>query len=455
MLVIISDIHLTDPSSGKTVKEGAFRVFRDTLRDLAYDASWTPDKKYQPIKELHLLLLGDILDVIRSRTWLDKGPKPWHDSSNPEFIDRVSKITDDILQKNERSLNVLRDLDVGGDVTIPPAEGDKPKNVAWEPSTQGRHRVKVHRHYMVGNHDWFYHLKGPGYDKIRATIVKALGLENAPDKPFPWEPSESECIQKFSKAHRVFARHGDLYDHENFNPERGRDGSSIGDAIVVELINRFHADAADQLQDQLSDECIQGLNELDNVRPQAMAVVWLAGLLKRTCKSRHQRDSVKQIWNKTVENFLSDRFVRSEPSGTKLIWRISRWLPLETLSSALVSWPFNKLINLRGAQPNFHNAIGEQPFANQTAEFFVYGHTHNYELVPLVSTESGKEGFKQIYINSGTWRPYHELAMAKPQEHEFVSYELMTMLAFYEEGERRGRSFEVWNGTLSPGPEND
>lgn len=40
MLVIVSDIHLTDGTSGKTIREGAFRVFRQRLRDLAYDASW-------------------------------------------------------------------------------------------------------------------------------------------------------------------------------------------------------------------------------------------------------------------------------------------------------------------------------------------------------------------------------------------------------------------------------
>jgi hypothetical protein len=392
MLVIISDIHLTDRSSGQTVKEGAFRVFRDTLRDLAYDASWTPEGRYEPINELHLLLLGDILDVIRSRSWLDDGLRPWDDFTSSAFIERVSDITDAILQKNHGSLQVLRDLDIGGDVTIPPAdENHKPKNLAWEPKTEGRHRVRVHRHYMVGNHDWFYHLKGPGYDTIRAKIVNALGLENALDEPFPWEPSESECIQKFCKAHRIFARHGDVYDHENFNPERGRDGSSIGDAIVVELINRFHADAAHQLKGQLSEECIQGLNELDNVRPQPMAVVWLAGLLKRTCKSRDQRDSVKQIWNKTVEHFLGIPFVKNEPSGTKLIWRISRWLPLEALSSALVSWPLNKLINLRRAQPDFHDAIGEQPFASQTAEFFVYDTRTTMNWSPWCPPKAGRK----------------------------------------------------------------
>jgi hypothetical protein len=43
MLVIISDLHLTDDTSGKTIRENAFGVFRERLRDMAFDASWRSD----------------------------------------------------------------------------------------------------------------------------------------------------------------------------------------------------------------------------------------------------------------------------------------------------------------------------------------------------------------------------------------------------------------------------
>ena len=65
MLVIISDLHLTDGSSGETIRAGAFRVFRESIRNMAYDASWRSDGTYKPIEEMHLVLLGDILDLIR------------------------------------------------------------------------------------------------------------------------------------------------------------------------------------------------------------------------------------------------------------------------------------------------------------------------------------------------------------------------------------------------------
>ncbi len=452
MLVVISDIHLTDGSSGDTVREGAFRLFRDTLRDLAYDASWDRDGRYRPIPELHLLLLGDVLDVIRSRRWLDGAVRPWGDWSSPAFAGKVAEITSAILASYAGSLQVLRDLDVGGDVTIPPATLDhRPADVDWEPWNPRRQRIKVHRHYMVGNHDWFYHLPGPEYDAIRGLIAQEMGLDNPPGAPFPWGPLESSTIREVCREHRVLARHGDVYDRENFNPARGRNGASIGDAIVVELITRFRVQAEQDLRGEISPECLRGLNELDHIRPAAMSVVWIAGLLKRTCRSREERRRVKRVWNRIVGEFLRIPFVRAEPSRTKLVWRISRWLSLEALSWLLVSclgWIFQA----GRSQPDYKDAAADATSVKQAADFIVYGHTHTYELVPLVSSKTAKPAQQQVYLNSGTWRTYHELARANPQRREFLSYELMTMLAFYREGERGGRMFEAWNGTLSPAP---
>ena len=91
MLVIISDLHLTDGTSGETITAGAFRVFRERLRNMAYDASWREDGTYKPITEIHLVLLGDILDLIRSTQWpADKSDpgyvRPWNDPQSKVFI---------------------------------------------------------------------------------------------------------------------------------------------------------------------------------------------------------------------------------------------------------------------------------------------------------------------------------------------------------------------------------
>jgi len=78
MLVIISDLHLRR-YLGRNHQDGAFRTFRERIRDLAYDASWRSDERYAPIECVDLVLLGDIIDVIRSSRWSEETPslRPW------------------------------------------------------------------------------------------------------------------------------------------------------------------------------------------------------------------------------------------------------------------------------------------------------------------------------------------------------------------------------------------
>jgi len=98
--------------------------------------------------------------------------------------------------------------------------------------------------------------------------------------------------------------------------------------------------------------------------------------------------------------------------------------------------------------PFYPNALKEPAFRNGSARFVVYGHTHHYEIVPLRSESTSTGLLEQIYINSGTWRPVHELARFKPAEEQFVGYQVMTYIAFFRDGERNGRLFETWSGAL-------
>jgi hypothetical protein len=450
MLVIFSDTHLSDGTTGRIIDQGAFRVFRDTLRDMAYDASWRADGAYRPIDEIQLVLLGDVFDVIRSTSWLGKGvTKPWDDSQDPQFVAKIDQITQTIIHQNRDSLQVLRELDGDGYVTIPPAtDRGEVANVAWEPDSPGRHKVKVNRYYLVGNHDWFYRLPGPGYDRIRALIVAALGLANSPDQPFPHEIDEAPVIAQLCARHCVFARHGDIYDPDNYDGDRNR--SSLGDAIVVELLARFPFEVDKQLGATVSPECVKALKEIDNVRPLAMSVLWIAAVLQRTCLKPGEADRVKKVWNELVAAFFRVPFVKSHRApkhwATLLVWWVSQHLSMHALSRILLSWPA-KLIQ-PATQPNYRNALAEPILATGETWTVVYGHTHVYELVPLDSQGLAGNQFEQIYINSGTWRPYHELAERNPAQHKFVSYHVFTILAFYNDGERRGRRYEIWNGVL-------
>jgi len=445
MLVIISDLHLTDGTSGETIRAGAFRAFRESLRELAYDASWRSEKSYVPVDRIDLLLLGDILDVIRSTKWCGAPAevRPWGDQNNPRFAEMVERITEDVIAKNKESLGILKSLGNSEIMSLPPTGPDG--RVALKPAA--RVPVPVRLHYLVGNHDWFFHLKGSAYDDIRKKIVDALGLGNSPTSPFPHDPFESALIEQIYRDHRVFARHGDIFDPSNF--EHSRDASSLGDAIVIELLDKFGMAVRGQLGDRLPDACDAGLKEIDNVRPLSMIPIWVDGLLTNTCNPE-SAEEIKAIWNQLVHKFLDLEFVKARPFGSsiliKLGFEISSELPMSGLSD-VAAW-FSSKFGADRAESFYPYALHEKAFTEGWAKFIVYGHTHHHEIVPLQSVQDGGNVTNQVYINSGTWRPVHELARFHPSQKQFVGYHVMTYLAFFKGDERKGRAFESWTGAL-------
>lgn len=446
MLVVISDLHLTDGTSGATISPGAFNVFAEGLQDLAVSASKRADGRYRPLPSLDVVLLGDVLDVIRSARWLTDGAiRPWDDPNRPEFVHRVTDITRSILEHNCASLEVFRNLAAEG-IAVPPANAQgRPE---WSAAGQP---VPVRLHYAVGNHDWMFHLPGPNYAAVRQMVIDQLGLCQSAGRPLPHDPAEDGPLQEALRRHKVLARHGDVFDP--FNYQGDRDASSLGDAIVVELLNRFAVAAESQLSDELPPAALAGLRELDNVRPLMLIPVWIDGLLERTCPYPAQRRRVKQLWDALVDEFLSVPFVRQQDTWRpgelvdqmERLLKFSKGISLKVASAALV-W-FNQL---RGSQEDSYaqHALAEPDFRNRSARHVVYGHTHFAESVPLDA--SFAEGFtlNQTYFNSGTWRRVHRPTRFAPHEREFIAHDVMTYLAFFEGDERGGRPYETWSGTL-------
>src|ERR1700712_4777038 len=112
MLVIISDLHLTDGTSGEIISDSAFRLFKNRISDMAYDASWRCDENnveyYKPVEQIDILLLGDILDMIRSEEWNNvlENIMPWTKERQNEFFENVEKITSRILEHNASSFRI-------------------------------------------------------------------------------------------------------------------------------------------------------------------------------------------------------------------------------------------------------------------------------------------------------------------------------------------------------------
>lgn len=446
MLVIISDLHLTDGTSGATISPAAFSIFAERLRDLAMNASWRADGRYRPVERIDLLLLGDVLDVIRSTRWNSVRVRPWDDVRGNEMAETVGLITADILERNDESLQVLRALTRDEAIRLPVA------SVAGQPALRGETLgVPVAVHYLLGNHDWFFHLPGPMYDRIRQMIVQCMGLAHVGHGPFAHDPEESEQIAAVLRAHRVWARHGDIYDPFNF--EGDRNASSLGDALVIELVNRFTADIERTLGEELPAAALAGLREVDNIRPLLLAPVWIDGLLERTCAFPAQRKLVKQVWDRLADEFLQLNFVRQRDS----------WNPADLVDGLQQALMFSRQVSLAWAsriiewlhglacptgESYYRHALSEREFRNRGARHIVYGHTHHEESVPLDTCYTDAGALDQWYFNAGTWRRVYRPTRLAPHEHEFIAADVMTYLAFFQGDERTGRPYETWSGTL-------
>ncbi|MCH7753090.1 MAG: hypothetical protein IH898_13180 [Planctomycetes bacterium] len=448
MLVIISDLHLTDGTSGSTISPGAFELLGERLADLGMSASKRRDGSYRPVQRVDLVLLGDVLDIIRSTQWQAGQVRPWDDAKSPELFNSVSRITGDVLRHNEQALGEFRKLAQQG-VSIPPATRD------GRPAVGQLQPVPVRIHYMVGNHDWFFHLPGENYNRLRRQIAVHLGLATYPDAPFPHEIWESNELVEVMRQHKVFARHGDVYDP--FNYEGDRDASSLGDVIVLELLNRFGVKVKQELGNDLSSSALAGLREIDNIRPLLLIPVWIDGLLERCCRQSAVRKEVKRIWDELADDFLDHSFVRQRDTwcpvdmvdGLQKALKFSR-----RLSVGWASWIAQWMARLRGAETDsfFHHALTEQDFRNRRAKHIVYGHTHRAEVVPLDASYADGFVLHQTYFNSGTWRRVHEQTRFAPREHEFIAADTLSYLAFFKEDERGGRPYETWTGTLGIHP---
>ena len=455
MLVIISDMHLGDGTTANSIAPNAFRLFSNRLRETAYFASFRGDGFYRPIDSLDLVLMGDILDPLHSTLWLDTAPsalnytRPWSDIRSLHFAPKLDEATQAIVRENKESLDILKRMANGQTVILPPA------NTRGQPDFNSNERIilQVRIHYMVGNHDWYYHVEGSAFDEIRRNIVDSMGSSNSYTR-FPYYLEEDPALQTIMEAYKVFVRHGDYYDKFNFNREKGRDHATLGDVFTMDVCNRYPVEVQKRFGDELPAGIINSLRRMTNVRPTLATPLWISGQIKRHAGSTALESELKKVWDDLCDEFLQLDFVRELDKAFKfdivdamqLIVKISKRTSFETLND-VVLWIRQRL---RANDISFaEHALQEPAFLNDSARFVVYGHTHHHEIIPLDSDGEPPNEQNQFYLNSGTWRSYYDLAVKDPKEQKFVRYQTLTYLTFYKDDEREGRQFEVWSGAFA------
>ena len=412
MIVFISDLHFTDGTETGTLNPGIFRIFCGLIKDII-DRS-TPEY-------LRIVFLGDIFDLLRTEYWNSTKLRPW--SVNVKLDSVIEEISERIMSSpiNSQAIDHMRKLRDRIASTGLPFEIE----------------------YLPGNHDRMIN-DSPASIK---SVAKFLGITNHDGGKFP--------VKKLWEDHRVFARHGEVYDPINYN---AKGGASLGDAIVIELLNRFMEEIKREFGTDDSKTLLAEIAEIENVRPLIDIPAYINGVCRKHGGEPITR-RIKKIWDK-----LAIRFVRSDVISRHD--RILKWDIANTVRAALfLTRRFSNgliadlLSNQRlrdlfaGETYLAKKAASEEAIKEGRADFVVYGHTHRQAMVPLTGWDGAGSAKESFYFNTGTWRKVFQKARHGRGRNDFARWNVLSFVCIFKDGERVAadgtqRRFEMWTASL-------
>lgn len=466
MLVFLSDLHFVDGTAGEhNLPLEAFEILFADLQAKAKD----PKKNIQEIK---FVLLGDIIDLLRSEQWLAQGcplaHRPWgaegaKDVPTPQpgspterkcleiFLGdpewgplQPGPLAPAALSQSARPAGLKRQTILGQN---------------WETFYYFRNFKEIYQIeqpveiiYIPGNHDRLVNL----YPSLREALGRTLGLNPVSG----WYNYHFEAPD-----YGVFARHGHQFDFWNYGggsnlTRAGQLQIPIGDVFTTEFAVKIPW-LFQRMYGQTYPEMAANLRDIDNVRPLSAVLEWVYYRLKASGGAKKALD---EVFDQVIKDLLEIDFVQR--------WRspATKWDEvLRTLSSNWLRWLPKSLVDLIQGENLLGMFLGLKDFLGRPEDdplvkgafneniwsvdsrynFILYGHTHTPLHLPLDVVDGRRE---VTYINTGTWRPRIMRTVTWDRAHDFVEYKHMTFILGYrpEEDARnkqpRTPSFEIWSG---------
>jgi UDP-2,3-diacylglucosamine pyrophosphatase LpxH len=272
MIIIVSDLHLTDTIERSTLNEESF--FESLNHVVTYAVS-------KGITDLRLILLGDVFEILKSEKWLEATVRPWEecDSRHSAVVD---KIFASIISSNASFLQKLKKLS---------------------------HDYKVRIEYVPGNHDLPLNTE---MGQLARQRLRQLGLLT--------DYTGGTFKERYEDAeHGLLALHGHTWDPAN---RYGEKTVPIGDAIVIDMVQQLPVLVAQRLGLSSEDDqfgIMRMLHEMDNIRPHTLRVIaqWINGGLS------HLENSHPKIC-KVIDESFTDLVER--------ILDLQREVPFETFA---------------------------------------------------------------------------------------------------------------------------
>jgi UDP-2,3-diacylglucosamine pyrophosphatase LpxH len=499
MLVVLSDLHFVDSTAGD--HNLPVEAFADVF--LAQIAAMAAHKK---AKEIRLLLLGDIPDLIRSAQWLDGDlsdlNRPWGANGRTD----AEKGPKDGSETEKRCLAILGVYEPNYQ---PPANrADRPKTIFHQNfetfefirkfAERFREFCKQHPRlgeqngerfdydipikviYVPGNHDRLCNL----YPSLRDRLRDMLGL--ATDDEFVVREADGQWWYSYEyvdEKYGVYARHGHQYDPYNY---QGTPAYSRADHLIVPVGDVLATEFAVRLPytlEQLgaSPLLVKEVQDVDNIRPVSRILDWYDQRIEHyeqlskeginTLQNKNvgglMEDALDEVIRKLINipfiqewkkpGMFSDELVRSTRNNavrflTNLALRATdtRGVAALVLGSLQARSGLQQIVGDEEVDGHAAAAYAEPCWSeNQAIRFILYGHTHQ----PMVQTLAAGDDYDVLYINTGTWRQFLFRTLGLNKKAGFVRLKQMSYVVFYsaeEDDERREKggsvSFDMWTG---------
>ncbi|MCA9958021.1 MAG: hypothetical protein KC443_03245 [Anaerolineales bacterium] len=503
MLIVLSDLHFVDETAGKhNLPPDAFEeVFLSDIVELAVR---------KRAKEITLLLLGDIPDLIRSAHWFDVPPadRPWGENGLADVRNWRTLTTANTTPTERLCLRILGQMPASG------RKEDVPKDTIlyrnWEILALFRNlEAEIHQRmaaiqpgtlppvrvlYIPGNHDRLINL----YPSLREEWRKMAGL--TVDTTTVTGNPQGQWWYRYDyqdEVSGVYGRHGHQFDLWNYGG--GHDTTSleahlqvpIGDVIATEFAVGL-VWQAQQMEHRIGHSLVERLEDIDNVRPMGRLLEWLYYEIEQ---NKRHRKAMDEITDAVVKNILNTPFVQhwrtpltNLDEGLRatrglrglgdLVERLNTPGPDEfvRLATAVpLRWLFGKMLDFTDtntllqfvlffmgsqsgsdddADPYLQGAFREHIWQNNPNYHFVlYGHTHK----PGIWALDGANNREVLYINTGTWRERIQRTTGLDLAADFIKLKQMTYVVIYgpeENGGWRGGnkakgtpSFDMWTGS--------
>ena len=479
MLVIVSDLHLMDTTAGcHNLNVDAFRdVFLSRLAGLLSDS----DKQ---IRNVEILLLGDVFDFIRTERWFEVDPvdRPWGKNGLADIASpRPGSVTEQqclkilgdpseqptkplqktILHQNWETFNLFKNLerelnDLG--------ERRRKANFEANAKTERAARFKpswewvtVKVLYFPGNHDRLLRV----YPSVRARAFDILGITDT-------DPANRLPIEYQNDGYGVYAQHGHEHDKWNFGGLGHVDDDNckyklmpIGDIITTEIGAKIPWMLGKFLKPEEQD-IVNRIKDIDNVRPLSKIFEWLLFKVRKG-----ELHTVEEKLRRALDNVFRDladidAFSDSlAATGITGVLESYAWRSLKSLAPGLVSELsvhqdlLQTILGITTARSDpetdiYAKGAYDEPKwgePHSPIRHIVYGHTHTPVEV-LLDASGDREVY---YINSGTWRDRIHESVKFDKDPDFAKLRHLTYAVFYGEDEdvrdkrAHTKSFEFWS----------